>query len=259
MIEKTSKKTYLFANWKMYLDFDESNILANALANKFKKPLDNIDLAVFPSILSMYSSGQVLHDVGIMVGSQNAYWADKGGYTGEVSMNMLKDISCDYILIGHSERRHIFGETKSDIRKKIEKSLEVGLIPVVCVGEKIDERNSGHTNDIIENQLKTAFENLNIKNDENIFIAYEPVWAISPSDNICDAEEAEKVHCFIIKTMKNLLPKSNIKILYGGSVKANNVIEYISKTNIDGVLIGGASVKLDSFSDIISNTIDFVC
>jgi triosephosphate isomerase len=250
------KKIHLFANWKMYLDYDESNILANDFADKFKKRPDQIKIAVFPSALSLYPVGQVLRDVKIAVGAQNAYWVDKGGYTGEISAQAMKEAGCEYLLIGHSERRHIFGETNEGVRKKLESAIAIDLIPVVCVGETADERKNGRADDAIEIQLRSAFEDLNANGCNTIFIAYEPVWAIGTGD-ACPPKEAERMHNKIKEMAQTFLPKMNFVLLYGGSVRLENIIDYLAVENIDGVLIGNASAKMETFGDIYQNTLEY--
>jgi triosephosphate isomerase (TIM) len=253
-MKQTAKTIHLFANWKMYLDYDESNILANAIASSLKKRPSEIRIAVFPSALALYPAGQVLRDVGIGVGAQNVFWADKGGYTGEVSAQMYKDAGCEYALVGHSERRHVFGETNHDVRQKLESVINLGLTPVVCVGETAEERKAGKTDETVEVQLRAAFQNLAIADEADIFVAYEPVWAIGTGD-ACGAEEAGRVHKIIKNVVAKLSPKLNCKILYGGSVRADNVVEYLSLDNTDGVLIGNASAKVESFKDIFDQAV----
>jgi len=247
-------KYYLFANWKMYLDYNESNILANALANVVKKFPSNIKMAVFPSALSLYPVAQVLHDVGVGVGSQNVFWEDKGGYTGEVSAVMYKEAGCDYALVGHSERRHQFHETNHEVRAKLEAVLNVGLMPVLCVGETAGEREKGKTEEVIEIQLRAALDGLSVPLDKEFIVAYEPVWAIG-TGQACEATEAERLHVLIKKIVNSLLPKANLVILYGGSVRPENVTKYLKQENISGVLVGGASAKLDSWLEIVENSV----
>ena len=251
-MKKFARTTYLFANWKMYLDFDESNILANAMAAEFKKRPEQIKLGVFPSALALYPVTQVLRDVGIGAGPQNFYWVDKGGYTGEVSAEMYREAGCDYALTGHSERRHVFTETNHDIRQKLEAALAAKLTPIVCVGETAEERKADKTDEIVEVQLRATFQNLPVNGTEEMFVAYEPVWAIGTGD-ACDADEAERVHALIKKILAKLSPKIDFKILYGGSVRADNVAEYVSRENIDGVLVGNASAKLEPLKEIFEN------
>ena len=250
------KTIHLFANWKMYLDYDESNILANALADQAKKLPNAVNLAVFPSALALYPVGQALKDVGVKIGAQNAYWVDKGGYTGETSMHMFKDAGCSFALVGHSERRHIFGETNHDVRQKIEAALAAGLLPVVCVGETLKERQANKTEEVVEIQLRGAFDRLTVNDNARFIIAYEPVWAIGTGE-ACAAVEAERMHGEIKKIVKALLPSAEFSILYGGSVRPENVVEYIAGPLTDGVLIGNASAKLDSFSEIISKVSEY--
>lgn len=244
-----SSKTYLFANWKMYLDYDESNILANAIADKAKSIPTNVKMAIFPSALALYPVGQVLRDVGISVGAQNVHWDDKGGNTGEVSAQMYKLAGCEYALAGHSERRHLFGETNHQVRQKVEAILAAGLTPVICVGETEKERQDNKTEETIEIQIRAAFHNIVWPKDRELIVAYEPVWAIGTGDN-CDPLEAERVHELIKKQVIALTGITPV-ILYGGSVKPENIVHYLKNPNINGVLVGSASTSLESWESII--------
>lgn len=246
------KNIYLFANWKMYLDYDESNLLANQIASEAKKFPANIKMTIFPSALSLYPVAQVLNDVKIGVGPQNVYWVDKGGYTGEISAPMFKAVGCNYALVGHSERRHLFQETNHETRQKLEAVLGVGLEPVLCVGETKEERAVGKTEEVVEIQLRSALDGLVWPKDKKLIVAYEPVWAIGTGD-ACEAGEAERMHAVVAKITHELLPKTELVILYGGSVRPENVSEYLQKDNIDGVLVGGASAKWESWQGIIAN------
>jgi len=250
---------YLFANWKMYLDYNESNILANALAEVTKKVSENIKTVIFPSALSLYPVAQVLHDVGVAVGPQDVYWTDKGGYTGEISAMMYKEVGCEYALVGHSERRHQFHESNHDVRAKIEAILAVGLNPVLCVGETAAEREAGKTEEVIEIQLRAALEKLDVSANMELIIAYEPVWAISKGIGTnevgahCDEAEAERIHKLITKMVSGLLPKTTPVILFGGSVRKETVAGYLRQPHVQGVLVGAASTRLDSWLEIIKN------
>ncbi|MCX6782003.1 MAG: triose-phosphate isomerase [Candidatus Magasanikbacteria bacterium] len=250
------KTIHLFANWKMYLGYDESNILANALIGEVRKMPPAINIALFPSALSLYSIALNLKETDIAVGAQNAYWLDKGGYTGEVSVGMFKEVGCRYVLIGHSERRHVFHETNLEVRKKVEAAFAEKIMPVVCVGETKEERNAGKTEEVVEVQLRAAFEDLNLPSDTRFIIAYEPVWAIGTGD-ACDPKEAERIHKEIAKITKSLLSDVNFSILYGGSVRAENVADYLAGSHTDGVLIGNASAKLDTFKGIMDKAAQF--
>ncbi len=248
------KKIYLFANWKMYLDYDESNILANAIALAVKDFSPNTEMAIFPSSIAFYPVCQVLSDVGIGCGPQNVYWTEKGGYTGEVSAEIYKMAGAKYSLVGHSERRYVFGETEEEINKKMQSCLDWNLTPVLCVGETREQRNSGETDAIIKEQITSALKDLDLK---DLVIAYEPVWAISKGvgkDQVgqhCDDSEAEKMHKFIIKEVTALFPAVKPILLFGGSVRPDTVKYYLKMPHIDGVLVGAASTKLDSWLKII--------
>ena len=248
-------KYYLFGNWKMYLDLAESQALAKALkkdAHKFEK---NIKMAVFPSALSVAAVKESLAGSGIDMGAQNAYWVDKGGYTGEVSVEMFKKIGCEYILVGHSERRHQFHETDHEVRQKMEAVLDAGLTPVLCVGETQKERAEGQEKEVVEIQLRAALDNLTWPPERELVIAYEPVWAIGTGE-ACDVNEAEKMHKLILNICEKLLPGRAVVLLYGGSVRPENVVGYLKEENIHGVLVGGASTKHDEWLGIVKNTLE---
>jgi triosephosphate isomerase (TIM) len=246
-----TKKTYLFANWKMYLDYDESNILANAIADEQKNIPKSVKMAVFPSSLALYSVGHVLLDTDISVGAQNTHWVEKGGYTGEVSAAMYKSAGCEYALVGHSERRHLFRETNHEVRQKIEAILAADLTPVICVGETEQERHDNKTEETIEIQIRAAFHSIVWPKNYELIVAYEPVWAIGTGRN-CDLLEAERMHKLIQKQII-ALTNANPIILYGGSVRPENAAEYLNNPDINGVLVGGASTNFASWMKIISN------
>lgn len=246
-------KHYLFANWKMYLDYDESNILANALVVIAKKFSPSVKMVVFPSALSLYNVCGPLKDIGVAIGAQNTYWVDKGGYTGEVSAEMYKDAGCEYALVGHSERRHVFHETNHDVREKLDAVLATGMTPVICIGETGEERKNNKTEEVVEIQLRAALSKIEWPTDRELIVAYEPVWAIGTGDN-CDPVEAERIHKKISEALRLLVPGVRAIILYGGSVRPNNVAEYLKFDHINGVLVGSASAKLDSWQEIVQNS-----
>lgn len=230
------------------MDYDESNILANAIAGQQKNFSKHIKMAIFPSALAFYPVGQVLRDVGISVGAQNTYWLEKGGYTGEISAPIYKAAGCDYALVGHSERRHLFNENNREVRQKLEAVLAANLTPVICVGETEKERQNNKTEEAIEIQVRSALQNIDWPKDRELIIAYEPVWAIGTGKN-CDPVEAERMHELIKKQVVALTGIAPI-ILYGGSVKPENIAEYLKNPNINGVLVGSASANLESWLKI---------
>jgi len=255
----SSKKPYFFANWKMYLDFEESSMLSKSIKRQLKKLSKNLRLGVFPSSLSFHAVAKIFSATGVSVGAQNINSEDKGGFTGEVSAMMYKKLGAKHTLIGHSERRHLFGESNHDVRQKMQAALDVGLVPVLCVGETAKERESGKTEETIEIQIRSALHALNWNKNKKLVIAYEPVWAISKgigqaqAGQYCDPLEAQRIHKFIKKLVAQLAKDVGLVILFGGSVRPNTVKEYLKQPDIDGVLVGAASTKLDSWLEIGHN------
>lgn len=242
------KQTYLFANWKMYLDYQESIQLVKKL-NELEFNQEKIKMVVCPGDLAIKDISEQLSDK-INLGAQSGYWVDKGGYTGEISMQMYRDIGCKYVLIGHSERRHQFNESDEDVRKKMEAALATGLTPILCVGETLAQREKGLTVEIVNIQLKKALQKLPIEPDRELIIAYEPVWAIGTGHS-CTVRDAEVEHKKIDAIVRAVV-KNDPVILYGGSVRSENVLDYISSPEINGVLVGGASTKIDSWKEIVN-------
>lgn len=232
----------IIANWKMYLDKKQSVALAKKLN---KLPLKN-KLVVCPNFIAIEPVSRILNFKKIRLGSQDAFWADFGAYTGEVSPLELKRLKCKYIILGHSERRKYFNETHEIVNKKLKHVLDVGLTPIVCVGESAGERKAKKTWAVIKKQLDRAF--YGIKKNKEILVAYEPIWAIG-TGNPENPEDADKIQAQIKKYLKS--PK--IKVLYGGSVNSKNFSKLLAQPNIDGLLVGGASVKFREISKIVES------
>ena len=234
-------RKYLIAgNWKMNLVPSE--------AKKFA----NVDVMIAPPFTALDAVAQEIKGSIIKLGAQNVNDNEKGAFTGEVSADMLLDLGVEYVIIGHSERRTIYKETDELINKKISFSLKKGLKVVFCVGELLSERESGKTNDVVKTQVVGGLKNISADDMKSIVIAYEPVWAIG-TGKVATPEQAEEVHAFIRNTIKDLYSKEvsdNITIQYGGSVTDTSVDGLMSKENIDGALVGGASLKVDSFTRI---------
>jgi triosephosphate isomerase (TIM) len=241
---------FVFGNWKMYLDFDESLVLANQLATESYNS-NKVEVAVFPNYLAITDVEMSLRDTSIRIGAQNCAWVPKGAYTGAISAEMLRSANCDYVLVGHSERRYVFGETDSDVRKKLEAVLDVGLTPVLCVGETKKDREEGKTEYRLKKQLMKALDGINLYSN-GLIIAYEPVWAISNAGvgEPCDPEDANEAHELIDLEIKQYLD-IDVPLLYGGSVTANNVLSYLAHDSVDGVLVGSAARKIETFSNLI--------
>ena len=231
----------------MYLNYEETVSLANTLAGA-TLPESDLTLAVFPLSIATKPVVDLFANTKFGVGSQNVSWTPKGAYTGAVSALIYSELGCKYALVGHSERRHVFGETDEAVRRKIEACLQNGLTPVVCIGETKAERDSGGREERLIAQIESAFAGLNMNGNE-IIVAYEPVWAIGTGD-ACDVEEAAKVHAFVGAQIEKTIGRS-LPILYGGSVNAKNVLSYLSEDNIAGVLVGNASAKADTFVPLI--------
>lgn len=232
----------------MYLNRTESRALAKELQRAVGSEA-HLELAVFPTALAFSDVAAVLQETPIKLGAQNAYWIPKGGYTGEVSAEMFKEAGATYALIGHSERRHLAHETNHVVRQKIEATLEAGLIPVLCVGETLAEHDAGRAIEVVEIQLRSALEHLTCPAGRPIIIAYEPVWAIG-SGQACEPGVVGEMHAKIAEFVRALLPAVTAPILYGGSVKAENVRSYLVQPGVAGVLVGASGVTAPTWQAI---------
>jgi triosephosphate isomerase (TIM) len=242
-------KEYVIAgNWKMYKNAAESRAFVVDLAKTFA-PLPGMVVAVFPPFTAL--AGLRAVDAKIKIGAQNVFYEEKGAFTGEISPRMLQEL-VDYVLVGHSERREIFRESDEVVNKKINAALAAGLLPVLCVGETLQERETGKTRSKIESQLQKAVQGVSGRDLGRIIIAYEPIWAIGTGIN-ATPKQAQDVHRFIKGVWQELAPGSKPQILYGGSVKPENSLELLAQEDVSGVLVGGASLKIESFSAIIQH------
>ncbi len=249
------RKPFIAGNWKMNTDINSAVELAKALAEKSVDALsDNkLTVAVCPPSVYLSSVATALSSSSVGLGAQNVYSEAKGAFTGEVSVSMLKDVGCTYTLIGHSERRHIFGETNEMVNKKVHAAISGGLLPVLCVGELLEEREASKTEEVIKEQVVKGLEGIDAAKMQAITIAYEPVWAIG-TGLTASPQQAQEVHAFIRSLLVDLYDASlaeEIRIQYGGSAKASNAAELLSEKDVDGLLVGGASLKADDFMGII--------
>ncbi|MBS3106033.1 triose-phosphate isomerase [Candidatus Woesearchaeota archaeon] len=249
-------KKLIAANWKMNKSVEESV----SFINEFKKIIKNeknADVVICPPFTALATLSKELKNSKIKLGAQNMHFEDAGAFTGEISPLMLKDMECEYVILGHSERREIFNESDFLINKKIIAALKHGLKLILCIGENIEQKQSGKTNEVIENQLKNCLKNIDKIQMEKITIAYEPIWAISrgnPNHKAATKEDAEEGHKFIRNVVENMFDKNiskNTRIIYGGSVKPENAKELLSMPNIDGGLVGNASLNAKSFAEIV--------
>jgi triosephosphate isomerase (TIM) len=242
---------YVSGNWKMYKTNPEAVKLAKAIARKTKK--GGVDVALYPAALSVSSVVDATKGSPVIVGAQNLYWEEEGAYTGELAGSMITSVGATSVLIGHSERRSYFGDTDAWVNKKVAAALKAGLLPVMCVGEELEVREAGDTSKVIAAQFKKGLDGIDITCGSQLIIAYEPVWAIG-TGKVATKEQAEEVHAQIRKLIAGKFGNDvaeDMRILYGGSVKPGNTEELLSQPNIDGCLVGGASLKADSFGGII--------
>lgn len=246
------RKALIAANWKMYKTPAEAKAFMDAFL-PLVKGHDRDEIALFPSATSLSVVVEAAKGSNVFVGCQNIHFAEEGAYTGETSASMLKAVGGTHTLIGHSERRQYFNETDEVVNAKLKTALKHGIVPVVCIGEVLAEREGGKTAEVLINQITKAFADITAEAAAPIVIAYEPVWAIG-TGKTATPEMAEEAHAVIRAQVAKLLGSSvadKMRILYGGSVKPENASSLLGQANIDGALVGGASLKPDSFSGIV--------
>ena len=246
------RKPIIAGNWKLNKTAHE----AIALIAELKREVidsEGVDIVVCPPFTALESTSDAIIDTNIALGAQNIYWSDSGAFTGEVSAPMLKDLGVRYVIIGHSERRQFFGETNETVNKRIKAALNHQLTPIVCVGENLSERESNKTFDVIKNHCEGSLAGFTAEEAQKLVIAYEPVWAIG-TGKTATPEQAQEVHAFIRKLLESMFgaqTASIIRIQYGGSVTPDNIASLIVKPDIDGALVGGASLKAPLFAAIV--------
>ena len=240
-------------NWKMHKTVAEARDLAAAVRDGVRD-LKDIDVAMAPPFTALAAVGEILKGTSVGLAAQTMHEAAKGAFTGEISPTMLKDVGCSHVLLGHSERRHIFGETDQNVMKKARAALDHGLIPILCVGETLQERETSRTFDVVERQAEHALRHVTPEEASRSVLAYEPVWAIG-TGKTASPGQAQEVHAFLRK----LVARSHgegvaraIRILYGGSVKPDNAGSLIAEPDVDGALVGGACLEAPSFLGIVA-------
>jgi len=240
-------------NWKMNKDIKETFDFLLPLKNNLIGQNLSVEVVVCPPFTSLFVASEMLKETNIKLGAQNVFYEVEGAYTGEISPKMLKSVKCEYVIIGHSERRKYFYETDEIVNKKVKKAIEFGLKPIICVGETLEEREKGITFNVLERQVKGAFEGLSSDQIKEVVIAYEPVWAIGTGRNATpeQAQEAQKFIRELVAELFNDEVAQNLTIQYGGSVTPENAYSLLSQPDVDGALVGGASLKVDSFLKII--------
>jgi len=246
------RKPIIAGNWKMNKTVGEARELVTALKGKVADVTD-VEIVVGPTFTALLAVAEVIKGSNIKLAAQNMYWEESGAFTAEISPLMLKDVGCQYVIIGHSERRAYFSETNEMVNKRVKAAHAHSLKPIVCVGEKLEERESGVTKDVIKDHIVNGLAGITEEQMLKTVIAYEPVWAIG-TGKTATPDQAQEVHKFIRELLAELYSSSvaeAIRIQYGGSVKPSNVAELMAQPDIDGGLIGGASLDADSFTQII--------
>lgn len=246
------RKRLIAGNWKMNMLRDEARSLARGVVERAGGLAGKVDIVLAPPYTDLDAVGGELRGTGVMLGAQNVFWEQKGAFTGEVSPGMLTDSGCTWVIVGHSERRHILGETDDMVRKKIGAALGAGLRVIVCVGETLEEREGGRTMETVSGQVEKALTGVEARNPEDLVIAYEPVWAIGTGRH-ATPRQAEEVQAEIRGIAGNILGDfaSRMRILYGGSVNEENIRDLLAEPDIDGALVGGASLKAESMASIV--------
>ena len=252
-------RRYLIAgNWKMNTVRSSAEALGRAVAEHVPAAGFAVDVMIAPPFPWLIPVAQAIAGSGVTLGAQNAYFEPPGAFTGEVAVDMLKDVGCRSVILGHSERRHVLGETDEIINRKIKAVLAAGLQPVFCVGELLDERNAARTEEVLDRQLSGGLDGISAEAAERLVIAYEPVWAIGTGVN-ATPEQAESAHSHLRKRLTeryNSGLAGRLRILYGGSVKPDNAESLLGQPNVDGALVGGASLKAELFLPIIDAAVD---
>ncbi len=246
------RKPFIAGNWKMNMNAAGAVSLAGGLVKELDG-VDSVDVAVCPPFVYLQAVSAALSTSNIALGAQNVYFEKNGAFTGEISCDMLKDIGCAYVIIGHSERRHVMGEADELINRKITAAINSGLLPIFCVGELLEERNAGTTNDVVTRQVKNGLAGICKERIQAVTIAYEPVWAIG-TGLTATPEQAQEVHLMIRGLLTDMYDgdiAQSLRIQYGGSAKPANTADLMSQPDVDGLLVGGASLKVNDFAAMV--------
>lgn len=248
-----SRKAFIAGNWKMNNSVADALALAREVRTAVSMVRDRVDIAIAPPFTALHPVARALEDSNVLLAAQNCHAAESGAFTGEVSAPMLKEVGCSYVIVGHSERRQLFGETDAAVNRKVAAVLKAGMLPIICVGETLDEREGGKTLTVVESQVRGCLAGFGPSEGATFVIAYEPVWAIG-TGKTATARQAQEVHAHIRSVLTGLWgapTAGQVRIQYGGSVKADNAAELLSQPDIDGALVGGASLKAADFAAIV--------
>lgn len=248
-----TRRTFIAGNWKMNKTVAEATTLVRELRAAVSMVRDRVEIAVAPPFTALHPVAKALEDSNIALAAQNCHAQDSGAFTGEVSAPMLKEVGCRWVILGHSERRQLFGETDAGVNRKVAAALKAGLLPIICVGETLEEREANRTLSVVETQVKGCLAGFGKAEGATFVIAYEPVWAIG-TGKTATSRQAQEVHAHIRALLSGLWGQDTaeaVRIQYGGSVKADNAAELLSMPDIDGALVGGASLKVADFAAIV--------
>lgn len=247
------RRPLIAGNWKMHGTIREAVALVEEIRRLLQPPPDDVEVAVCPPFTALAAVRDALAGSGIKLGAQNVHEAPQGAYTGEISLPMLQELGCEYVILGHSERRQYFGETDAGVNRKAKAALEAGVGVIVCVGETLEERRDGRTESVVTRQVRESLAGVPVDDPERLVVAYEPVWAIGTGENASGAQANETI-AVIRRELSDMFGRdlaASIRILYGGSVKPENIGEFMAEEEIDGALVGGASLKAASFVGIV--------
>lgn len=247
---------FIAGNWKMFKTVHEGVVFAKELRN-IVKDVTGVEIVVAPTFLAVYGVAEALRNANIGVAAQDMYWEREGAFTGQVSAHMIKDAGAEYVIIGHSERRQLFGETDVTVNRKLQAALGAELTPIVCIGETLVEREGSQTLSVLDRQIKDGLDGLTGAQVADLVIAYEPVWAIG-TGRVATAAQAEEAHAHIRNRVRQWFgadAAEHCHVVYGGSVKPDNVAELMREPDVDGALVGGASLAIKSFADIVVRSV----
>ncbi len=242
-------------NWKMFKTVQETTVFIKELKS-LVKDVSDVEIVIAPPFTAVHAAAEAARTTNVAVAAQDLYWEKQGAFTGEISAGMIKEAGAEYVIIGHSERRRLFGETDQTVNRKLGAALGAGLTPIVCVGETLEEREANRTLDVLDRQLKDGLDALSGEQLAELVIAYEPVWAIGTGRN-ATAAQAGEAHAHIRKRLRQWFggdAAGRCHILYGGSVKPDNIRELIKEDDVDGALVGGASLEVASFAEIVKSS-----
>ena len=250
------RKPFIAGNWKMNMNHQGATLLASGLVERLRET-DSVDAAVCPPFVYLDAVAKALSSSNIALGAQDVYFENNGAFTGEISCQMLKDLGCTYVIVGHSERRHVIGETDELINKKVAAAIRGGLLPIFCVGELLSEREAGRTNAVVTEQVRKGLAGIDGEKVLAVTIAYEPVWAIG-TGKTATPQQAQEVHVMIRELLARMYNKGvadELRIQYGGSANPGNTAALMANADVDGLLVGGASLKADDFAAMVKTAV----